>query len=238
MSALPQHFYRFATRDQWNAGLFERVDRAALDAASKVAPFMPYALPARRIATAGASAPAAGPEGEELWHDGIGHLYFLLEGDEIPLTLPAPAAIATAARIVVTRTSLWVVASAPDSLQCFDRAHLTSRFVVQLPQGQVLDLASDGVDGVWALTEAGPEWHCVHVDCAGVIREDFALQGTSQPTQLIFLHRFTASLYWSARVRNCAGLNRVSAPRNYGSRSIRSAPVLLQRRLAVINAHV
>lgn len=190
MSARPQRIYRFATLEQWSACLFERVNLATLDNARGISPFAPFALPPRLLASAGAFAPAAARDGEEVWRDGNGGLYRLTDGDALPVVTPTPTAIGKATRIVATTTSLWVASGAPDSLQCFDRKILASRFVVELTQARVLDLAGDGCDGVWALIEAQGTWKCVHVDCAGAVAGCFALRDIDRPTQLTFLRRF------------------------------------------------
>jgi phage tail-like protein len=186
VSATPQRYYRFATADQWKAVLFERVDVARFDRSGAIAPLAPYALPPRVFTSNGAAAPAGLFHGEALWRDDAGRLFRAGIDDAAAHAFPAPHAIAVARRIAATRTSLWV-ADGPHALACFDADGLDRRFTVDLAGSQVVDVAGDGADGVWVLYARAGRWHCVHVDCAGVIGADFELDDTRSPRQLAFL---------------------------------------------------
>lgn len=185
MSATLQHSYRFATPAQWRAGLLIGFDCEALDAYAGVRPYAPYGSPGQLFATPGAFAPAAAPNGEALWRDDNGCLHRLPGEDEKPITSVAPATIGRAQRIVATRRYLWV--ASPNSLQCFDREQLSRRLVVETGEARVLDLAGDGQDGVWVLTETARGPRCLHVDCAGERCESFMLDGIAAPVQLTYL---------------------------------------------------
>jgi phage tail-like protein len=216
MTSSAQRLYRFATQAQWSAGLFDRIDLEAFATNGGIAPFTPYSRRARVFPSVDARAPAAAPNGEVLWRDSLANLYRLDADHGAPLAIPAPPAVANASRIVATRSSIWVATSTSLALQCFDRERLTSRFVVALSEGRVLDIAGDGCDGLWALLEANGLWRCLRVDCAGVERDCFEVRATAPLAQITYARRYNSivllaangeELYWFVPGHNLASLS-------------------------------
>jgi phage tail-like protein len=189
MSGAPQRRYRFASKAQWAAGLSTRVDNDAFDALGGMAPFAPYGPLSQLWPSQGAAAPTAARDGRLFWHDDHGALHCLDAEHDHASVRPGPAALAKARRIVAWSDNLWLAAAAPHSLQCYDADCLARRFSVDLGADQVLDLASDGRDGIWALTDNKGTPHCIHVDCAGYVLTRFALADIARPVKLTYLAR-------------------------------------------------
>lgn len=173
MNALDRRGYFFETAGQLGACVIASSEPAA-SGLRPLAPFAPSAEPA--YTGAGALAPAATREGEILWCDSAGTLHRTRPGDELVETFPAPVAIAQATRIVVAGDTIWAaVLHAPD-VEAFDARTLSRRFVVDLPENEVIDIAADG-QGITVLVENCGCPFVVPVDCNGHVGARVALEG-------------------------------------------------------------
>jgi phage tail-like protein len=190
MTAEALRSYRFANPAQWHACLFVGADRESPDARDGLRPFTPYEQSAQRYATHGAGAPAATRTGEVLWHDDAGLLNRLPTGDESPVVLPAPFAIARAARLLSMSSGLWVAGDAHDSLQRYEEDTLTRLSSVKIPHARVVDIACDAHDAIFALVERNGAWQSIRINCAGRIVETITFEGISHATAFVFLTRF------------------------------------------------
>jgi phage tail-like protein len=179
--------YRFATAEQWNTCLFVGVDRDSQQARNAPRPFSPFALPATYYESPGGYAPAMTRENEAVWRDQQGALHRLPYGDDIPLEVTAPFAIAGAFRLVATSSTLWAAGETAESLQGFDLESLTRQFDIDVPKGRVLDVAGDGRDGIYALINRDSAWEIAHYDCAAGLKSTFSLKGISAAKALAYL---------------------------------------------------
>lgn len=190
MSANPQRRYRFETAEHWKAGLGTRVDDEAMNATGAVAPFAPYGETPALYASKGAFAPASTRYGRALWRAADCKLLHLDPGDDGVQVLSAPSASNAVRRMAATHDNLWLAGGTPPQLRCHDSDDLTRRFVTELAGMNLIDFASDGCDGVWALALPadgdGPPC-CIHIDCAGYEVGRFTIDDASTPTQLAWL---------------------------------------------------
>lgn len=178
----PQPGYRFASKAHWDACLLVGADRAGQNGKDVVRPFAAFEAPATPIAsTTGAYAPAYTPVREVVWRDDAGMLHRLPDGDDDPQAVAAPAAIATASRIVSTAKGLWVAGRAAATVECFDPETLSRRLVVELPGARVIDIAADGREAIRVLVARGDAWHVDRIDCAGTVGASAPLEGIAEP---------------------------------------------------------
>lgn len=187
MSANGTHSYRFASQEQWQAGLGARIDTDRFRTQATLAPLLPFPAAGTLFATPGAWAPAARRDGTLYWRDSEGRLHTLAPDGSAPAKSIAPAALAHARRIAVTRRNLWAASPTGDALECYDSEYLVRRFVVALDEARVLDLAQDGRDGVWALVAGAGGYDAVHIDCAGYQVARIGLDAVQDASQLTFL---------------------------------------------------
>lgn len=192
--------YRFATEAQWNKCLFVQSDRESLRKGHGVRPFAPYARPATLHESSGAHAPVITSAREILWLDDHCAVNRLAACDDMPEQFAAPPAIARATRIVATASGLWVKGDSPESLERYEDDTLTRLLTVKIPNAQVIDVASDGDDSVWALisshkpNEENPKereklWQSIRVDRFGHIVETVHFRGVSNARAFVFLPR-------------------------------------------------
>lgn len=192
MSANLQRRYRFETAGQWAAGLGARVDGEAMNATDAVAPFAPYGEVPALFASKGAFAPASTRYGRVFWRAADCKLLRLDPDDEGVHVLPAPSAPNAVRRMAATHDNLWLAGGTPPRLRCHDSEDLARRFVTDVAEMNLIDFASDGCDGVWALALPacgdGPPC-CIHIDCAGYEVGRFTIDDASAPIQLAWLAR-------------------------------------------------
>ena len=191
MSPLPDRRYLLETPAQWNACLFRGADRESKGAGDGMTPLAPFSSQPRRIAAPGARAPCVTPAGEVLWCDS-NLLHRTLPTCEVfvePTAAPWP--LTHAARLVATHDALWVIGTAPGTLECFDLRTLARRRVIET--GLVLlDLARSWRNELIVLarreaTAGGAAHLLLHLDCAGRCRELASLAPWMQPVQLACL---------------------------------------------------
>lgn len=156
--------YRFETAAQWNACLFRGAGHASRPDTGFV-PQAPFAFDARFIDCPDAQAPAFTPGGEILWAEGA-HLFTTLPTEDLADSATAPWPISHAARIVAAHDALWVAGAATGTIECFDRATLTRRRVIDI-DGEVLDLAYAGRDTLLVLARHGTLRKILKLSCAG-----------------------------------------------------------------------
>ena len=198
MSADNQRRYSFGAAAQWASGLSARVDGDALDATGVVTPFAPYQDTPKLYKSRGAFAPAGARDGRIFWRAAGCALLRLDPDDEQPEMVDAPAPPNEIHRMAVARDNLWLSGGSPAELRCHDTTQLARRFVVKLAGMRLIDFASDGSDGVWALVAPEPcgsngddndKVCCIHFDCAGYEVLRFAPAGADSPIQLAWLAR-------------------------------------------------
>lgn len=189
MNGPAQRSYRFKTRAQWGACLFDRVDRETFDANGSIGPIAPYAHSAQLYATPGAHAPCATAAGEVLWHDDAGRLHRLTPCDDQPAVCAAPHAIAHAPRLVSTSNGLWVVGQSRTSLERYDEETLSRLDIVDIPDARIIDIAGNGRDMLFALIERAGVAQAVRIDRAGRIAETVTFEGIACPGAMVFLRR-------------------------------------------------
>ncbi|WP_342315382.1 phage tail protein [Lysobacter sp. FW306-1B-D06B] len=185
MSADPQRAYRFTQQAHWRACLSIGIDPGAVSTHT-IRPSLPFATVAQRFPSQGARAPAVAPGAQVLWHDdATDRLYRLSPGDDTPDIGPAPAAIARATRLLVTRWGVWSLRTG--SLQRFELDSLTRLDVIDLSHWRAVDIAADGRDGVFVLAEREGRWQVLRVDCAGRLDVTAQLDGVRAATAFVFL---------------------------------------------------
>jgi phage tail-like protein len=180
MTADPLRSYRFSTAAQWNSCLFDQADQDS----PGLRPFAPFAQPPTPFESAGAHAPVVTRTGEILWRDDAGKLYRLTACADAPEASAAPFAIAHASRLIAASNGLWV---AGDSLERFETDTLARLLTLEIRD--IVDIASDGHDGIWALVSRGDLWQSVHVDCAGRIVDTVTFEGIAHAAAFVYLRR-------------------------------------------------
>ena len=188
MNANKLKSYRFATEAQWNTCLFVEADRDARRTGGAIQPFAPYDPTPIRYESSGAFAPAMTNTGDLIWRDECGSLHRLSTCDEAPETSPAPLAISRAKRIVTTFRGLWVIGVSAGSVELYDADTLTRLLAINLPDTNVIDLASNGRT-ILALVERKGVYQSIPIDCAGHPGEPVIFENISQPEAFIFLSR-------------------------------------------------
>ncbi len=154
--------YRFANAAQWAAGMLMR--GSADD--SGVVP-LPRLDEAAAVEYSGgpASCVAVSRRGELFWRDGAGRLHVRTAGAASAWEAPAQSGIGGKSRLIAWRSSLWaldmpggvITRYFADTLQEADTI-AADAFVDPDAMGQpfeLLDIASDGHDGLWVLARAG-----------------------------------------------------------------------------------
>jgi phage tail-like protein len=221
MSHKPLRRYRFANAEQWNTCLFIGADSNSQHTRNAFRPFPPYALPTTYYETQGGYAPTTIGESYILWRDQQGKLYRLCYGDNKPLAVTAPFAIAGSFRLVAASSALWAVDETAKSLQEFDLESLTRRLHVDISNATVLDVSGDGSDGIYVLLNRDDAWEIAHYDCTGRLKSTFPLKDISDAKAFTYLRcvdRFVVlsvsssnlqKLHWYAPIE---GLAKFSIP--------------------------
>ena len=192
--------YRFRGGAQWKACLFAQSDARADGDAFRIRPLAPFSSAPDTIVAEGAAAPAVTREGEIVWRDATGHLMKMFD-DDLPRRLVAPAAMSRARRIVPAAHDLWVPSTDRQRLLAFDGETLSLHLETAVVAGQVVDIAGDGHEGVYALVGGDGHWHVVHVDCGGVMKEVVVLRGLSHPTGFVYLRSLERFVVIEDRLR-------------------------------------
>ncbi len=157
--------YRFELSTHWQTCLLAQATSAG-GAIRPLAPFAPPAAPIHR--SVGAFAPAAAPTREIAWRDAAGWLHRALPDDELVEVVEAPGAIATSRRLVATAADYWATGRGGHTVEVFDTATLSRRFVVGFGGARVIDLAASGRHGAVAvLVVRDGVVRVVRVDCSG-----------------------------------------------------------------------
>ena len=122
-----------------------------------------------------------------LWCSADHQLNRIMRGDDDPITMQAPVAIAHAPRVVANAAGLWVASASADALECFDEESLSRRFVVAVEGGRVVDIASDANEHVLALVGGDREWSVVRIDRRGRVVDSRELAGIEAASEFVFL---------------------------------------------------
>lgn len=185
MSAPRPRGYHFASAAQWKACLLSRVDASTTAGKVSIRPLAPYRSTTQpSFASDGAFAPAFSRAGA-VWHDNVGQLHLLVNRDDQPEVVRAPASILRALRMIATSNDWWVATDT--SLRCFDAETLSQRFTVDLAPARVIDIAADARGGIVALVELEGVLQCLHVDGVGQIGATVALNGLVDACAFAFL---------------------------------------------------
>ena len=166
MSA-PIRAYRFATDRQWSACLQVSASPDAIQDGRGITPFQPIAVPPTLYRSNGAFAPVVTRGGVVMWRDARRGLHRLTCFDDPAETLPAPAPIACATRLVETTAGVWALSDTNERLVLYERDTFARMLAVDLPDFAPVDIASAGRGAVWALVEAEDGWQAVRISPAG-----------------------------------------------------------------------
>ena len=181
--------YRFATGTQWNTCLQVQVNRDLLRAGLGLQPFAPFSRAAIRYASAGAHAPVVTHAGEVLWTDDRGALHRLPVCGGDPETSPAPQAIGSATRIVGSSSGLWVIGTAPESLQRYESESLARLTTVDVSDARVIEIAAGQRGAIEVLVERGGELQARRVDQSGQTIKTVTLLGLADANAFVYLRR-------------------------------------------------
>lgn len=219
MSADIARSFHFSTAVQWNACLTVDVDGVALSAGTGIQPFAAFERTATLLPSPGAQVPVVLRGGDILWRDDDRQLHRLDACGDVPEVTPAPAGLATTGRIVSAASGLWVI-DGPSSLARFEPDTLTRLLVVRLAVARIVDIATDGHDGLFVLAERGGTWEALHVNATGRVTESMALPAIDDPLAFAFLRRSQRfvvlardchqRLYWFALIDGLPGEGRVA----------------------------
>lgn len=154
--------YHFASAAQWSTGLRSR---ATLAADGSFAPVAPWAAGTVLQASAGRAASIA-PEGTAYWNDGAQRLWQAEPDAAESASHMVPAALAGATRLAAGRTQLWACDARP-VLLAYLRDPPVLRLRIAIDAERIVDLATDGIDGVWVLAMRSAQAVALHVDCSG-----------------------------------------------------------------------
>jgi phage tail-like protein len=182
VTAAPLRRYRFHTKAQWDACLFATTDRTA----DGLRPFAPYGS-ATLVPTNGGDVPVVTPAGEILWRNEARALYRVTPCDSDPISQRSPYGLGHAARIVSTLYGLWVASDQPPSLQRFESETLAILQTVDMSGTRIVDIASDGRDTVFVLTERSSDVAIVSVDRFGHLGAPLVLSGIANPKAFTFI---------------------------------------------------
>lgn len=179
--------YRFATAAQWSSGILARAQAGADGSAS---PYPPHATTARAFPSrGGAWAPAFGYDGSAWWRGAQGSLFRLDPGAGGPVEITAPGALARARRMATGRRVAWVAGRAAGALSCYsldDLGHVRDATI----DGEVIDLADDGRNGVWVLARRAGANLLLRVDCSGRQVAQLPLPAAlREPSALVWLRK-------------------------------------------------
>jgi len=160
--------YRFSQPSQWQRCLMHGFDIAA-QAVSLAARFSSEAT--RIGADAKATAVAVGRGQEPSWRvesrSGRVHLVRLDEFSGAEVKAETDEALARATRWIADRQYLWSCTASASTISRYDIQTLEPDLSQDL-RTPVLDIASDGREGVWVLVDAGGEKRVLHhLDCEG-----------------------------------------------------------------------
>lgn len=161
MSAAALLDYRFANAAQWAAGALVR---GSADA-SGIVP-LPRLVETTAVEYAGgpASCVAISRRGELFWRDSAGHFHIRADDAASAWDAPGASGIGDRSRLIAWRSALWaldmptgiITRYFADTLQQADTI-AADAFVDPDAKGQrceLLDIASDGHDGLWVLAKA------------------------------------------------------------------------------------
>lgn len=197
MTMQAQRGYRFSTQAQWDACLFDRVDRGAFAAHDDIRPVAPYEQIGQLYATRGAQAPVGTRAGEILWHDDAGCQHRLTDCSDAPEVHAAPYALSHASRVVSTSNGLWVVGQSQTTLERYEEDTLARLSVVSLADARVIDLATDGYDSLFALVERAGAVQALRIDCAGQVVATTTFEGICEAKAFVFLRRSRRFVVWA-----------------------------------------
>ena len=184
--------YRFATEAQWSKCIFVQTDRESFLKGEGIRPFAPFARDATVFDSPGGYAPVVTRAGEILWRDSKCALHRLAPcDDDRPETTTAAYSIASADRLISTRSGLWVKGDRADSLERYEDETLTRLLIARIPEANIIDIASDGHSSVWALIERGGAFFAVQVDRHGKTGKTINFKGMSDAEAFVFLKRYS-----------------------------------------------
>ena len=207
MSRDPLREYRFATAAQWGACVAHRFD---VGADGSLTPMLRLGLHATRVVpeTGPVSLVAGDPYGSPLWRleptGGRAALRRLDDFGGVAGPFEIDGTLARSPRWIVDRDGVWAFTAEPPVVRRYDRETLQRDFTIDVPElcvsretGDVvraralLDIASDGRDGLWILLVAVDEtFWLLHVDCNGRPRESRPMpRGVAAPEQLGSVNR-------------------------------------------------
>jgi phage tail-like protein len=190
MAADNLHSYRFMTDAQWNACVFAQADRDPGRTSEGIGPFAPYERSPHLYESRGAHAPVITQAGEILWTDDDRVLHRLSPCNEDDETSKVPKAIACASRVVSTSNGLWLTIGDPaHSIELFEEDTLTRLLKIDVVDGALVDIASDGRNSVFALITSNSESKAMRFDAGGRVVETIEFSGISDASAFVYLRR-------------------------------------------------
>lgn len=206
MSADQIRRYRFFSQVQWDTCLLAQVAKDRAPSHDRLQPFPPFARQAVLLPSPGAHTPVVTPAGELFWSDENYRLHWLTSADAQEETFMVSSAIGRASQVVATWDGLWVMSGPSGSLQKYDPHSFTRLLTVNLPNVQLIDIASDGRDSVLVLGRRDGRLFSLRIDRAGHEQEMVEFSGLSDARAFTYLRqakRFVlltvdshARLYW------------------------------------------
>jgi len=195
MTAQRTRSYRFETEAQWASCQLAQLDGVRDKTAYALRPLSTFLPRDDAWPSAGARAPVITWVDEIVWvadrteQPAPARVLRLPAEFPRPYDLPAPAAFASAHRVVATRSGLWVAAANARSVLRFDTDTLTLRLDVALGRRSLVDVAGDGQDGVFALVNEDASWKAVHIGCTGTAADEVTLDVRDPPAGFVYLKR-------------------------------------------------
>lgn len=161
--------YRFASRSQWQSCVLNRFELTRDDTLVSTARL--GTRPTQVTSGRAVAVVAVDAHGSVYWRDdegGRSALWWLDSPTQIGGPFEPDALLAVSPRWVVGSRSLWAFSAT--EVGRYGRAHLQREQTIQSAEA-ILDIASDGHDGLWLLVMAGDGRYALRkLDCAGRMR--------------------------------------------------------------------
>lgn len=179
--------YRFFSQAQWDACLLAQVARDRAPSHDRLQPFSPFARQATLHESHGGHTPVVTRAREIFWCDDGRRLHWLSPDETQEEIFLAPSAIGRASRVVATWDGLWVMGGSLGSLQKYEPHSFTRLVTVNLPNVQLIDIASDGRDALLVLGRLDERLISLRIDRAGREQETVEFSGLADAVAFTYL---------------------------------------------------
>ena len=177
--------YRFATEAQWKSCLLVQTDG---DWHQGIRALPQFERTGTIFPSSGANAPVVTRAGEVLWLDNDRNLHRVSRCSNEADVFPAPFPIACSPRVIATTAGLWAAGDSPNSLQLYEEDSFTRLLAVDIPEHQVVDIAS-ATRSVAVLLEQNAKYRVTQVDHRGRPGDPIELQDISDAVAFVYLRR-------------------------------------------------